>query len=143
MLLLAWYFLKFQKSTPKFHNFIQLGSVSSEILLKTLQVSLSNTMIQVKSGYYCAYMSVFKGRKFKISVIITYFNTFKLKPIIKSDNIHNFTEISLFSPLKVEFAEANFKFLTLPHNSHISHNILVIVLALHAFISHQCLTVSK
>ena len=121
---MAWYFLKFQKNTPKFHNFIQLGSVSSKISLKTLQVLLSNTMIQVKSGYYCAYMSVFKGRKFEISVIITYFNTFKLKPIIKSDNIHNFTKISLFLPLKVEFVPANFKFLTLSHNSHISHNTI-------------------
>ena len=71
----------------------------------------------------CIYVS-FQGRKFEISVIITYFDTFKLKPIIKSDNIHNFTEISIFSPLKVEFAQANFKFLTLSHNSHISHNTI-------------------
>ena len=69
-------------------------------------------------------MSVFKGRKFKISVIITYFDAFKLKPIIKSDNIHNFTENSIFSPLKVEFVQANFKFPTLSHNSHISHNTI-------------------
>ena len=69
-------------------------------------------------------MSVFKGKKFEISVIITYFDTLKPKPIIKSDNIHNFTKISIFLPLKVEFAPANFKFLTLSHNSHISHNTI-------------------
>ena len=43
----------------------------------------------------CIYVS-FQGWKFKISVITTYFDTFKLKPIIKSDNIHNFTKISIF-----------------------------------------------
>ena len=69
-------------------------------------------------------MSVFMGRKFEISVIIMYFDTFKIKPIIKSDNIHNFTKKSIFSPLKVEFAQANFKLLTLSHNSHTSHNTI-------------------
>ena len=69
-------------------------------------------------------MLVFKGRNFEISVIITYFDTFKLKPIIKPDNIHNFTKISVFSPFKVGFAQANFKFLTLSHNPHISHNTI-------------------
>ena len=78
-LLLAWYFPKFQKSTPEIHNFIQLGSVSSKILLKTFQVLLSNTILWVKLRYYCAYMSVFKGQKYEISIIATYFNTFKLK----------------------------------------------------------------
>ena len=34
-LLLAWYF---GRNTPKFHNSMQLGGVSSEILLKSLQV---------------------------------------------------------------------------------------------------------
>ena len=55
---------------------MQLGSVSNKISLRTLQVLLPNTTLQVKLRYYCAYMSVFKGRKFKISVIITYFDTF-------------------------------------------------------------------
>ena len=94
-----------------------------------------------KIRYYCAYMSVFKGRKFEISVIITYFDT--LKPVVKPDNIHNFTKNSTFLPFKVEFAQANFKFLTLSHNPHIPHTQSVIVLALHMFISHQCLLVSK
>ena len=77
-----------------------------------------------KSGYYCAYMSVFQGRKFEISIIITYFDNFKLKPIIRYDNIHNFTKNSISSPLKVEFAQANFKFLTPSYKSHISHNTI-------------------
>ena len=66
-------------------------------------------------------MSVFKGIKFEISVIITYFDTFQVKTHIKSDNIHNFTEISIFALFKVEFAQANFKLVTVSHNSHISH----------------------
>ena len=49
---------------------------------------------------------------------------FNLKPLVKSDNIHDFTEISIFSLFKVEFAQANFKFLTLSHNSHISHTTI-------------------
>ena len=57
-------------------------------------------------------MSVFKGRKFKSSIIITYFDTFQGKPIVKPDNIYNFTEISTFSLFKVEFAQANFKLVT-------------------------------
>ena len=69
-------------------------------------------------------MSVFKGRKFETSVIITYFDTFKLKPIIKSDNIHNLSRFPYFHHSIVEFAQANFKFLTLSHNSHISHNAI-------------------
>ena len=81
-------------------------------------------MLWVKSRYYCAYMSVFKGRKFEISVIITYFDNFKLKPIIKSDNIHNTTEIPLSLPLKVEFPPAKFKISdTFSQFSHFSqHN---------------------
>ena len=46
---------------------------------------------------------------------------FKLKPVVKSDNIHDFTESSIFSLFKVEFAQENFKLLTVSHNSHISH----------------------
>ena len=32
---------------------------------------------------------------------------FKLKPVVKPDNIHDFTKNSRFSPFKVEFAQAN------------------------------------
>ena len=41
-------------------------------------------------------MSVFKGRKFEISVICAYFDIFQLKPVVKSDNIHDFAKISIF-----------------------------------------------
>ena len=47
-------------------------------------------------------MSVFNDRKFEISVIIMYFNIFQLKPIVKSDNIHDLTKISIFPLFKVE-----------------------------------------
>ena len=66
-------------------------------------------------------MSVFMGRKFESSVIITYSNTFQAKTHTESDNIHKFTEISISLLFKVEFAQGNFKLLTLSHNSHISH----------------------
>ena len=98
-------------------------------------------MLQVKLKYYYAYMSVFKGRKFEISVIIAYFDIFQLKPIIKPDNIHNFTEFPYFLYSKRESAQANIKFVTLSHslhNSHISHTQLPIVLALYVLIPHQC-----
>ena len=58
---------------------MQLGGVSSKISLKTLQGLLPNTTLQVKIRYYCAYISVFEGRKFKISATITYFDTFQVK----------------------------------------------------------------
>ena len=54
-------------------------------------------------------MSVFKGRKFEISVISTYFNIFQLKPVVKPDNIHNFTKISIFSLFKVEICSNKFQ----------------------------------
>ena len=73
---------------------MQLGKVSSKILLKS-HYSQSTTP-WVKLRYYCAYMSVFKGRKFEISVTCAYFDIFQLKPVVKFDNIHNFTEISSF-----------------------------------------------
>ena len=58
---------------------MQLGSVSSEISLKTLQVFAFKHHIMGKIKVFFACMSVFKGRKFKINNIITYFDTFKLK----------------------------------------------------------------
>ena len=67
-------------------------------------------------------MSVFKGRKFEISVISAYFDTFQLKPVVKSDNIHDFTEISIFSLFKVEIGSSNFQLVTVSHISHITHN---------------------
>ena len=39
-------------------------------------------------------MSVFKDRKFEISVISAYFDIFQLKPAVKFDNIHDFTKNS-------------------------------------------------
>ena len=45
-------------------------------------------------------MSVFKGRKFETSVTSAYFDIFQLKPVVKSDNIHNLTEISIFSSIQ-------------------------------------------
>ena len=85
----------------KFQISIHLRRDISEISLKSLQkFQLQNTTLQVEIRYYCGCMSVFKGRKFEIIVNIVYFNIFHLKPIIKPDNIHNFT-----------------KFLGFPHNS--------------------------
>ena len=87
-------------------------------------------------------MSVFKGRKFEISVIITYFDIFQLKPTAKADNIHDFTEISIFSLFKVEIYSS--KFQIGDSFSHFSyHTQLAIVLALDMLISHQCQVVSK
>ena len=87
-------------------------------------------------------MSVFKGRKFEISVIITYFDIFQLKPVVRSDNIHDFTKISIFSLFKVEICSS--KFQIGDSFSHFSyHTQLGIVLALDMLISHQCLVVSK
>ena len=104
-----------------------------------------NTMLQVKLGHYCAYMSVFKDRKFKTSVIITYFNIFQLKLIVQADNIHDFTKISIFSLFKVEICSSKFQICdTFSHFSQFSyHTQLVVVLALYALISHHCLVVSK
>ena len=87
-------------------------------------------------------MSGFKGRKFKISVITAYFDIFQSKPIVKTDNIHDFTIISSFSLFKVEIYSS--KFQIGDSFSHFSYHIqLAIVLALDALISHQCLMVSK
>ena len=87
-------------------------------------------------------MSVFKGRKFEISVISAYFDIFQLKPVVKSDNIHDFTEISIFSLSKVEICSS--KFQIVDSFSHFSyHTQLAIVLALDTLISHQCLVLSK
>ena len=99
-------------------------------------------MLQVKLRYYCAYMSVLKGRRFKISVIIIYFDIFQLKPIVKPDNIHNFTEISIFFQFKIEICSS--KFQISDSFSHFSyHTQVAIVLALYALISHQFQVVSK
>ena len=105
-------------------------------------------MLLVKLRYYHAYMSVFKGRKFKSSVIITYFDTFQAKTHITPDNIHNFTEISIFPLFKEEICSSKFQicdtFSLFSQFSHFSyHTHLAIVLALYALISHQCLVVSK
>ena len=54
-------------------------------------------------------MSVLKDKKFIISAICAYFNIFQLKPVVKSDNIPNFTEISIFSPFKVEICSSKFQ----------------------------------
>ena len=54
-------------------------------------------------------MSVFKGRKFEIIVNTAYFNTFQLKPIEKTDNIRDFTEIYIFSQFKVEVCSSKFQ----------------------------------
>ena len=54
-------------------------------------------------------MSDFKGRKFEIIVITTYLSIFQLKPIVKTDDIHNFTEISSFSQFKVEICSSRFQ----------------------------------
>ena len=102
-------------------------------------------MLWVKLRYYCAYMSVFKGRKFKISVIITYFDIFQLKPIAKADNIHDFAKISIFSLFKEEICSNKFQIGdSFSHFSHFSyHTQLAIVLVLDMLISHQCQEVSK
>ena len=86
-------------------------------------------------------MSVFKGRKFEIGVIIAYFDIFQLKP----DNIHDFTKISIISPFMVEICSSKFQigdsFSQFSHFSY--HTQLAIVLALDMLISHQCQVVSK
>ena len=80
-------------------------------------------------------MLVFKGRKFKISVIITYFDILQLKPVVKSNYIHHFTKISSFSLYKVEACSS--KFQIGDSFSHFSyHTQLAIVLALDMLISH-------
>ena len=87
-------------------------------------------------------MSIFKGRKFEISVTSAYFDIFQLKPVVKSDNIHDFTKIPIFSLFRVEICSS--KFQIGDSFSHFSyHTQLAIVLALDALISHQCLVVSK
>ena len=86
-------------------------------------------------------MSHFKGRKFETIVITAYFDIFQLKPIVNTDNIHDFTEISSFSLFKVTICSSKFQiseFLTFL----ISHTISI-VLAVDVLISHQCLVVSK
>ena len=81
-------------------------------------------MLWVQLRYYCAYMSVFKDTKFEISVIITYFDIFHLKPIVKPDNIHDFTEIFIFSLFKVEICSSKFQigdsFSHFSQSSHLS-----------------------
>ena len=99
---------------------MQLGKVSSKILLKSLYSQ--STTPRVKLRYYCAYMSVFKGRKFEISVICAYFNTFQLKAVVKFDNIHDCTEISSFSLFKVEICSSKFQIGDSSHISPITHN---------------------
>ena len=87
-------------------------------------------------------MSVFKGRKFFISVISTYFDIFQLKPVVKPDNIHNFTKISIFSLFKVEICSSKIQIgESFSYFSY--HTQLDIVLAPDVLISHQCLVVSK
>ena len=87
-------------------------------------------------------MSDFKGRKFEIIVITAYFDIFQLKPIVNTDNICNFTEISSFSLFKVEICSS--KFQISDSFSHFSyHTHLAIFLVLDMLISHQCLVVSK
>ena len=54
-------------------------------------------------------MSDFKGRKFEIIVITAYFDIFQLKPMVKPDNIHNFTEITSCSQFKVEIGSSKFQ----------------------------------
>ena len=81
------------------------------------------------------YISDFKGRKFKIIVIAVYFDIFQLKSIVKTDNIHDFTQISSFSLFKVEICSS--KFQIGDSFSHFSyHTQLAIVLALrHAYLT--------
>ena len=99
-------------------------------------------MIQLKLMYYCASMSDFKGGKFETIVITAYFDIFQLKPIVNTDNVHNFTKISSFSLSRVEICSS--KFQIGDSFSHFSyHTELAIVLALDMLISHQCLVVSK
>ena len=74
-------------------------------------------------------MSDFKGRKFEIIVITAYFDIFQLKPIVNTDNIHDFTKISNFSLFRVEICSS--KFQIGDSFSHFSyHTQLAIVLAL-------------
>ena len=83
-------------------------------------------MLWVKLRYYCAYMSVFKGRKFKISVI-AYFDIFQLKPITKPDNIHAFTKIPILSLFKEGICSSKFQicdtFSLFTQFSHFSYTI--------------------
>ena len=79
-------------------------------------------------------MSDFKSRKFKIIVITAYFNIFQLKPIVKTDNIRDFTKIFSFSLFRVEICSSKFQigdsFSHFPY-----HAQLAIVLALrHAYL---------
>ena len=136
------FFQNFEKIHQSLQHFMQLGKVPSEILLKSLQVLLieHHAMGKIKV-LLCMYVS-FQSRKFEISVICAYFDIFQLKPVVKPDNIHDFTEISIFSLSKVEICSS--KFQIGDSFSHFSyHTQLAIVLALDALISHQCLVVSK
>ena len=95
--------LEFSKILLKFHKFYHQGCIwpgifqnfrkihQNSTILYNLEgfpakfhqnhskFCFQNTTLWVKLGYYCAYMSVFKGRKFEISVIITYFDFFQFK----------------------------------------------------------------
>ena len=78
------------------------------------------------------YMLVFKGSKFKIIVIIAYFDIFQLKPIENTDNTHDLTKISSFSLFKVEICSSKFHIgNSVLHFSN--HTQLAIVLALNVF----------
>ena len=75
---------------------MQTWNGSSKISLKSLQVLLSKYHVTDKIKVLLCIYVIFKGRIFKSSVIITYFNIFQAKTCIEPDNIHEFTEISIF-----------------------------------------------
>ena len=141
---MACYFQKFQKNTPKLHNSIKLGRVSSEILLKSLQVLLFKHHITGKIKVLLhIYMSVFKGRKFEISIIGTYFNIFfQVKTHSKIIIFMILLKFPYFS-IQGKICSSKFQigdsFLHFSQFSHLSyHTQVAIVLALATLISHQC-----
>ena len=101
------FFQNFRKISQFMQGFMQLGKVSSEISLESIQVLLTDhhTTGEIKV-LLCIYVSFLRV---EISVIITYIDIFQLKPVVKSDNIHHFTKISIFSLHKVEICSSKFQ----------------------------------
>ena len=139
-------FLKFWKKTSNFTSFMQPGEVSGEISLNPTQVSLIIHHNMEKLRYYCVWMSVFKGRKFKTIVFTACFNSFQLKTLAKADIIHDFTKNSSISLFILEICSSKFQncdtFSLFTQFSHLSYTISYCFSTSHAYLT-PVLTVSK